>query len=110
MRIGERMPLWAQVHVRGDFELSPEALAWMRSRRPLVQALMLQFPPRCLVRVGAGGDIETVIGYHAAGWLHLSSGLMAPRVRWARAEYAELVDCWRGLTPERVREVLDGGR
>lgn len=105
---GPLVPLWAQVFVRGELALTAEDLAWMRSRSPAMQVLMIKFPPHAIVRV-PGRAALAVAGYHPAGGLHLSYGY-EPRERWtwARADQAELLVCWRGLTPERVRAILDG--
>lgn len=106
---GPPLPIWVQVWVRGELVLTSEDRAWMRSRGPAVQVLMLRFPPRCVVRCGPL-DVLAVRGYHPRGGLRCSRGIdqAEDRWRWVRADRAELVACWRGLTPEVVRQVLDG--
>ena len=101
-------PLWAQAHVRGEQEPSPALIAWMRSRAPEVRVLMLHFPPYCVVRLPGAFEVGAVAGYHPTGSLWLCRGLDMPREQWwwVHADDAEFVAAWRGLTQERVREIL----
>ena len=92
-----------------------EAKAWVRSRPPSVQALMLRFPPNCHVKakpehslmVPAPGTFGIVASYSEDGSVSVVQSPTAGIRAQCRSEWLELAACRLGQDIEDVRAVLE---
>ncbi len=86
------------------------------TRPPEVRALMLRYPPSCVVRAvrplycPAPDEIAIVSGYSPSGdRVSVIAAPTQPRRIWCRESWLEVVDYWNGVTPDFL-SALFGGR
>lgn len=89
--------------------LDTEGVAWIRSRPTLVRHIMARhFPPSCVVR--RNGSLWITHSFFENGDMRIRSSpqaLVTELVARDETSNMVVVGCWRGLTCEKVRELLD---
>ena len=97
----------------------PEASGWVRSRPDNIKALMLRFPPKCLVSTKTGvklmvpapGTFGIVMGYYESKNGLLLGVVQSPTAEvicQCKEEDMVLMACHEGGTPEDIQKVIDG--
>jgi hypothetical protein len=105
---------WTVEWQQGVFDRNADAVAWMRSRPDSIKALMIRFPPSCLVRATRPlgcphpGTAGIVVSYIEDGAVTVIQQPGASMRAECDAGWLEVVGYWRGLTPAVVREILQG--
>ena len=109
---------WIEAWEAGTPTITPDALEWMRSRPPSIRALMVRFPPGCLVRgVGLGlpapGKVAIVSSYWESEapkrWeLGLRPFPTSDFRAMANVLSLTVVGFYQGVSHDVVRRVLGG--
>lgn len=91
-----------------------DAIEWMRSRPPVVQALMRRFPPSCYVqtrvgvhlRIPGAGRTGQLASYMEDGMVTVVDHEMQMRAVCDPDDLV-IVGYWNDVTPDAVAAVLD---
>ena len=109
---------WQTAWQEGNLELDAESIEWIRSRPDCIKKVMLKFPPSCIVRsdldllcpaLGCDGIVSSYFepdSEHPDGMLSVRSFPDAEFKAQCRPEWLKVVGYYKGLTPERIKEVL----
>lgn len=109
---------WEEDWQAGEWEEDKESLEWLRSRPDPIKKLLLMFPPSCLVKANRPlrcpapdkvGIITSLLEpdeEHALGWVTVRPSPTADIKFHCKIEWLEVVGYYKGLTPERVKELL----
>lgn len=112
---------WMDEWQRGEPDLDDESVEWLRTRPGAVQQLMLRFPPSCIVRAVDGkqllcpapGTHGIVTSYSEPseekpkGLVSVRDGPYGSVRHQCLPEWLEVVGYWKGLTPERLKKILE---
>ena len=113
-----KMSDWQDEWQEGNLELDAESIEWIRSRPGTIKSLMIKFPPSCIVRSDQGlrcpalGCDAIVSSYfepddeHPNGMVSVRPYPDADFKCQCRPEWLKVVGYYKGLTPERIKEVL----
>lgn len=111
---------WVDKLRNSRYGLSSENREWLRTNPDQVIELAMKFPPMCLVeavppyRCPRPGTLGVVMGYHFNTKTEIVSLFILQhpslsKVRLCcREKVVRLVDYGRGITPEYLKEVLEG--
>lgn len=98
-------------------KIGTEEIDWIRSRPPVIQDLILSFPPRALVRskkrhllVPRPGKLAVVYSYFEDGLISVLPLDPQPTQAYkalCEPDWLEVVDYWGELTPDRIREIIN---
>jgi len=105
---------WVKEWLEEPLEPDQESIEWMRSRPDSIKALMVRFPPSCLVRanrplhIPAPDSVGIVQSYYENGELGVIQGpdVLVPIRAQCKAEWLELVACRPPVDREWVNEIL----
>ena len=107
-------PDWFRPWIAGEYNYDPQDIEWVRSRPDSVKALMLAFPPSCVVRAVDGrklycpapGHLGIVTSYIKGGTLTVRDGPDGGVRFECQPDWLEVVGYWSGLTPQIMAEIL----
>lgn len=109
---------WVEEWQKGELDMKDDGLSWIRAKPAEVKAMMIAFPPSCIVvatrelRVPAPGTHGVVVSYfHDIHTRKVTLGVaQSPTSNLAaqcEAEWLERVGVWKGLSPEKVQAIID---
>lgn len=111
---------WIEEWQAGAPDLPDDAVEWLRSRPACIHALMIEFPPSCIVRaklplcIPSYGTRGIVTSYSEPSDEY-PHGLISVRQSPTAGVRGQcdpgaliVVGYWRGVTPDVVRKLLEG--
>lgn len=111
---------WVDEWQRPPYDLTPEAVQWMRERPAEQKKIMVLFPPSCIViakrllRVPAPNTVGIVTSYfeptpaHPEGLITVRQSPEANLRACCDAEDLEVIGYWHGLDENAVERILKG--